>query len=541
MLLLPCLTMFAGCGPVEKDAYEITFSVNGNKTTATVKAGEVPEYTGDVEWETSEHYYKITGWDKEFAPAAKDVTYTAIVGEYGLTLYDVLFILGGNKYVKVKTHEGEIPTPPTGYETDDTRAKEFGTFSKWEPELSAPTAENTENGKKMKSFTARYNYEPKYLAEILPVKNGAKGIFTMTYDDGKYATAVWVNEENKKYGLNGSCMMVPNWGGSYPNFTNDGGTIDKWNALFAQGTLEPQNHSMTHERIMPDENWGASEEKWKNYLQNWIQEVYYEELVQSKELIEQTFPDFDDICFAPSNNTLSTKSYKSDGKGNRVKENGNYVLLNDGGATKVAQETFFAIRKGNRAVQSLDPTLDGEPGGWYNLCIRAFKDFSGDAKLTEGKKWLDDTVKNGNWLIVMCHGITATGGDIKQSLADQFFAYAGEYVEGGKLWAATFSEATKYLREKQNTTVSERYDKENNVVYVDMKINRTTGDGKFLDPTVFNYPLTVEVRVPSHWQNVRIGDATTYTQVEVREDGCYVLANLVPGADGVTVTTAIRP
>ena len=540
MLLLPCLSLLSGCGPVEKDAYEITFSVGGTKTTETVKAGEVPEYTGKTEWETADHYYKITGWDKEFAPAAKDVTYTAIVGEYGL--YDVLFILPSG-IVKVPTHEGEIPTPPAGYETDDTRAKEIGTFVQWNNKLTAPTAENTENGKKKMTYQPIYNYEPRYLAEILPVKNGAKGILTMTYDDGKYETAVWVNAENKKYGLNGSCMMVPNWAGNYPNFTNDGGSVAKWNALFSEGTLEPQNHSMTHERIMPDENWGAKEDppKWQAYQKNWIQEVYYEELVQSKELIEQTFPDFDDICFAPSNNTLSTKSYKSDGKGNRVKENGNYVLLNDGGATKVAQETFFAIRKGNRAVQSLDPTLDGEPGGWYNLCIRAFKDFSGDAKLTEGKKWLDDTVKNGNWLIVMCHGITATGGDIKQSLADQFFAYAGEYVEGGKLWAATFSEATKYLREKQNTTVSERYDKENNVVYVDMKINRTTGDGKFLDPTVFNYPLTVEVRVPSHWQNVRIGDATTYTPVEVREDGCYVLANLVPGADGVTVTTAIRP
>ncbi|MBO4283296.1 MAG: hypothetical protein J5958_01610 [Clostridia bacterium] len=545
LLLLPCLTLLSACGQSEKNAYTITFSVNGEKTVVEVPKGEVPKYAGETSWETSEHFYKITGWDKEFAPATSDTTYTATVGEYGLTLYDVIFILGGSKLVTVQTHEGEIPTPPEGYETDDTKADKFGTFRTWDKVLTAPTAENTQNGTVKMTYKAIYTYEPKYLASILPAKDGAKGIITMTYDDGNYNTAVWVNQKNKQYGLNGSCMMVPNWSGNNPDFTINGGSVSAWKALFAEGTLEPQNHSMTHERIMPDENWGASEQKWKNYEQNWLQEIYDEELVQSKALIERTFPEFDDICFAPSNNTLSTKSYKSDGNGNRVKENGNYVLLNDGGATKVAQDTFYAIRKGNRDVQSLDPAYDGNPGGWYNLCIRAFKDWSGDEKVTQGKKWIDDTVKDGNWLIVMCHGITATGGDIKQSLAEQFFAYASEFIKGekkGQLWAATFSEATKYIRERQCTTVSERYEKGDRVLYVDMTINRTAKDGKILTQSIFNYPLTVEVRVPDGWTllSYSSGGKTATATVYTRDGGSYAMINLVPGADGETVTTAVN-
>ena len=600
MILLPALLLFSACGDeAEPSEYVVTFSVNGTETQVTVPAGETPEYTGKTEWETSEHYYKITGWDKEFAPATENVTYTAIVSEYGLTLYNVRFNLKTG-IVNTEVHEGEMPTPPAGYETDLTRVDKIGAFDHWSPnDLVPPTAENTTPGKAI-VYTPVYNYSTRYYnvtfdvggdkyvvktagktvpkcpvnpakkyenditvrfagwdkeivavtedttytavfesaAQILAAKNGATGILTMTYDDGRYNTAVWVNEENKKYGLNGSCMMVPNWSKSFPDFTFDGGSIDKWKSLFRQGTLEPESHSMSHEGIGILANEKSSH--WDNYKYNCFQENYDYQLVQAKAAIRKAFPGSDVLCFAPSNNTLSTVSWASDGNGNLVKDaNGNYTLVEDGGALKVAEKTYYAIRQGSRGVQSLDPTLDAEPGGWYNLRMRGFKDHSGDDKLVQGKLWLDSAVNDGNWLIVMCHGITKTGGDINQSLADQFFAYAGAYVSAGKLWSATFGDATKYIRERQNTTVKERY--ENDTVYVDMKINRTAGDGKFLAATVFNYPLTVEVRVPSTWSRVSYADGgnTQTATVYTRDGASYAMVNLTPGAGGATVTTAI--
>ena len=609
-LLLPCL-LLASCGGgatggedatgAPTGACWITFSINGEDHVYLVANGETPVCPEELlSWETEEHYYKVTGWDKAFVPADADTTYTATVGEYGLTLYDVRFNLPSG-IVKVPTHEGETPTPPKGYETDLSRVDKVGNFDHWTPALEAPTAENME-GKNFAIYTPVYLYnearyydvtfdvmgvlytervkalttpvcpvdpadpvkdsialyfagwnetiteakkdvtyvaEYKSYASILPAKNGAKGIFTMTYDDGRYYTAQWVNEENKKYGLTGSCMMVPNWNQCNPDFTYDGGSIAKWNALFADGTLEPQSHSTSHEgkARFPDESCSIWEDcKYNNYQEN-----YQYELVQAVTELKKAFPNFDPICFAPSNNILSRNSYKSDGNGNLVKENGNYVLVNDGGAAKVAEATYYAIRKGNRVtVQTLDPAPDDNAGGWYNLAIKAFKDFSGDEKLTQGKKWLDDAANDGTWLIVMCHGITTTGGDIKQSLADQFFAHAGQYVEKGILWSATFGEATKYIRERQSTTVSERY--ENNVVYVDMTINRTTADGKPLPENVFNYPLTVEVRVPDDWHTVyyRVNGQNEVTSVYVRDGVAYAMVNLIPGADGAKTATAIR-
>ena len=125
--------------------------------------------------------------------------------------------------------------------------------------------------------------------------------------------------------------------------------------------------------------------------------------------------------------------------------------------------------------------------------------------------------------------------------ADAFFAYASEYVKTGELWAATFGDATKYIRERQNTTVTERFN--NSTVYVDMKINRTAADGKYLTESIFNYPLTVEVRVPEGWNTVYCSTAGVGSRVKtyVGEDGfTYVMLNLVPGADGETVTTTIN-
>ena len=177
LLLIPVLLLLASCGGSAEavataaastaggttspaGSYAITFSVAGNSTTVSVPAGETPVYLGDTSWETSEHYYKITGWDKEIVPAEADATYTAIVGEYGLTVYDIRFSLKTG-IISIPTHEGEMPTPPKGYETDLTRVDKIGTFSGWDKELVAPTAENM-NGKKFVVYSAKYTYETRY-------------------------------------------------------------------------------------------------------------------------------------------------------------------------------------------------------------------------------------------------------------------------------------------------------------------------------------------------------------------------------------------
>ena len=164
LILVPVLLLLASCNETEGTpaSYSITFSVSGNETTVLVPAGETPVYPGDLTWSTAEHYCKITGWDKEIVPATANVTYTATVEEYGLTVYDVRFnIKTKDGLISVPTHEGETPTPPAGYDDPDLTVDRIGTFKGWDKEIVPATAENM-NGKSFVVYTAKYTYTTRY-------------------------------------------------------------------------------------------------------------------------------------------------------------------------------------------------------------------------------------------------------------------------------------------------------------------------------------------------------------------------------------------
>ena len=583
-MLLPCL-LLSSCGGETVDAttddgtYTVTFSVNGEVTSVKVPAGEIPEYTGDLEWETDEHYYKITGWDKEFAPADADTTYTAIVGEYGLTLYTVRFIMPGG-IVNVSTHEGELPTPPAGYETD-LKEDKIGTFDHWLPELIAPTKENTADGKAI-VYSPVYVYSTRYYtvkfvigeneyevrtaagsvpecpadpteledvsnkfagwdkelkavteditytafyggtvgAEITPAKDGAKAVLTMTYDDGDLATAIWVNQKNKQYGLRGSCMIIA----SRSAVTDH---VAEWRAVFADGTLDPQCHSWTHSSDTVE---GP-------------QSLYQREIVDSKTRLEGYFPEKGIICYATPYCQVRNYSYQTDAAGNVVKKNGEPVKVYDGGSNALIQKTYFVNRNGTAGLQPLDPTLDDKAGGWYNVYVQWFynKTSQTDAQRTG---WIDDAVKKGGWLIILAHQIVDSPDNeykLSKTNAETFFQHASPYVKSGELWAATFGEATKYIRERQNATAYRRM--EDGVLTVGVKIDRTTADGLYMDESVFNYPLTVKTKVPAAWNTVsyEFNGETVTTAVKTDPDTNqkYILINIVPGGDGAVSSVAV--
>ena len=578
-------------------SYDVTFVVNGTETKVTVAPGEIPVYEGKTDWETSEHFYKIVGWDKEFAPADCDVTYTATVGEYGLTLYDVRFNMPGG-IIKTEVHEGEMPTPPAGYDAPHLTLERVGTFTGWDKELTPPTSENM-SGKTRVVYTPVYSYATRYYtitfrigeaeyslsltanaipecpvvvqnpdgedvstrfvgwdkeieavkedtvytavfgnaAVVLKAKNGAKAIMSMTFDDGIYDTAVWLDSEFATYGLRGSSMMIPKKNLGFDVYNGPNADVNKWAALFANGRLEPESHSMTH-AVLPSDSWANNNDV--NTLTHNYQQNYTYELVNSRALLQQAFPGSPILCFAPSNNTRSSWSYLTDASGKFILFDGEKIKSEDGGAQAVVNRTYYAVRQGSRGFQSLDPAFGSTAGSWHNLYMHGFGDAKND--LATAKGWVNTALSDGGWLVTMCHGINVSDGDMTRSVADQYFAYVSQFVSSGELWSASFGEATKYIRERQNTTVGERF--ENGVVYLDMTINRTTEDNLTLAEDVFNYPLTVEVRVPADWSAVSYTDAglsrraTSY--VNSADGQTYVMVNVTPGADGITTTTQIQ-
>ena len=418
--------------------------------------------------------------------------------------YVVTFVVKGTAY-KVNAELGEIPVCPLDPLTaEDIANKFYG----WDKEIVAVT-ENT-------TYTAWFGSA----ATITPAKDGAKAALTMTYDDGDYDTAVWVNQMNKKYGLRGSCMIIA----GRDSFKSK---VSNWRTVFADGTLDPQCHSMSHT---------------KDTIEG-PQSLYQNEIVNSKIALEGYFPKNDIICYATPYCQVRNFSYKTDADGNVVYKNGNPVTVNDGGSNALIQKTYFANRNGTSGLQSLDPTLDDNAGGWYSLKVQWFYNKTEQTDATR-TAWIDDAVKKGGWLIILAHQIVDSPDNeykLSKTNTETFFRHASPYIQSGELWAATFGEATKYIRERQNTTAFRRMD--NGVLYVGLKIDRTTADGHYMDEDVFNYPLTVKSRVPSAWKSVsyKLNGKTVTAEVftDPADNQKYVLVNVVPGADGYVTTVPV--
>lgn len=94
------------------NTYEVTFDVEGVKTTETYYYGELPEYDGVPFKEADENYsYTFVGWNEKISPVTGDVTYTAIfdtreLKNYNINFYDYL----GNLLYTTSIKEGNIPT-----------------------------------------------------------------------------------------------------------------------------------------------------------------------------------------------------------------------------------------------------------------------------------------------------------------------------------------------------------------------------------------------------------------------------------------------
>ncbi|HBJ19193.1 MAG TPA: hypothetical protein DDY70_05610, partial [Clostridiales bacterium] len=367
-------------------------------------------------------------------------------------------------------------------------------------------------------------------AEIAPAPDGARAILSMTFDDGDYDTAVWLDSEFEKYGLAGSCMLIV--GKNIANTYDPTNTkYLKWKELFAKGRLEPQSHTMTHDPI-PAEKWATGNNA--KYIYNNTQAKYKYELIDSRDLLDRYFPDQNILTLATSNNTLSFWTFDAEEDGTlKTDADGNYIRLEDGGATAVARRAYYAVRQGERGLQSLSPdTLSDGAGSWRSLYMHRFL----DATIEKGKGWIDDAVTKGGWLITLSHGITATTGDYNMADADAFFAHAAKYVASGELWCGTFSEATRYVRERQNSTV--RAVATEGGFRVGVTLAAMTEDGLPLPADVFNYPLTVNVEVPTDVRAASYveGGVTRYTDAFTADGKNYVAVHVVPGTE-VEVTS----
>jgi peptidoglycan/xylan/chitin deacetylase (PgdA/CDA1 family) len=134
--------------------------------------------------------------------------------------------------------------------------------------------------------------------------------------------------------------------------------------------------------------------------------------------------------------------------------------------------------------------------------------------------WVDTLLVHDNvWLVLTFHGIDGIGWEAKphQELKE-FFSYIKQHEE--RLWVATFGEATKYMRERMNSSI-EAEEKDGSIR---VKLSHT------LDKDQYRVPLTLKTYINPDWKQVTVkqGDETLTVSAQSDATGSFILYNATP-------------
>ena len=332
-------------------------------------------------------------------------------------------------------------------------------------------------------------------AEITTVYGDRDGIISMTFDDGYYQTALLLQELFEEYDLYGSIMMTVK---SASGQTQSYATTQRWSEIFDKGRLDPQNHSATHMDLS------------EKQPQNQNEATFKSEILDSKTALEGYFPEYDVIAYAIPYGRMSEAAHS-------------YAI-----------QHYYAIRSTEQGVQTLDPESSSKSGGWYKMYspVVIYDYFDDEMQWDYIKKTIDNAT-NG-WYAPIIHRVgDVTDTDLSLEMAHRMFSYISELNEDGKVWVTTYTNAIKYVRERQNSTISAW--EEDGDLYVRITMSEYTDDGKALPLNIFNHPLTVKVEVPDSYGSINYTTGgVEYTATAFSEGAKnYVYMNVIPDGSAV--------
>ncbi len=318
-------------------------------------------------------------------------------------------------------------------------------------------------------------------SEIMEAKNGATSIVTLTMDDGVQGYVEKFNSLYQTYGLRGTAMV---WSNRLAE------NLAFYSRIFEQGYIDLGSHSKTHVTL----------------TSSVTDEVREAEIKGSQSEMKAMFPGQEVITYAPADNKLDDRSLE------------------------LAKETYWAIRRGKRGFNSLNPPEDGI-GGWYDLKIQGvYNPIDMNEQDCTLDHLLDIAAEEPVWMIEMFHGLDGGFGAVSTAVATQHFKKMSEMQNEGKIWVASFPEATKYIRERQNTVISDVATEDTRTVTLTMTN---------LPEDIFNAPLTVKSEVPADWASgyvkVTQGSSVQAPDIVLEEGRYYIYYDAVPNKGGITI------
>ena len=149
--------------------------------------------------------------------------------------------------------------------------------------------------------------------------------------------------------------------------------------------------------------------------------------------------------------------------------------------------------------------------------------------LEDMKGWVDKSLANGTWLVLVIHGVEGIG--YQPVPAERLRAYF-DYLkaEEGRLWVATFQDGAKYARERMRSTVTTKQAGD----AIEVTATHT------LDRKLYDLPLTARTTVPADWTSVQVrqGGRTQTASVQREGSESYVQYSIAPNGGAVRLQRA---
>ncbi len=286
-------------------------------------------------------------------------------------------------------------------------------------------------------------------AEIAEVYNDADAIVTVISDDGVYYSCVNLNDIFAERGL--KCTVA----GAISNIEP---YKSEWDELLKSGTINIVSHSYDHIRMEDGSEIAEDEEALKHEIVD--ADKWYENWLGNEQ-----------ITFVCPENQMCEKGYKI------LEENG-----------------FWAVRKGHRGYNSLSPEDGTADGQWFSLMVQGICDEGVDTQTRN--EWIDTAINDKVWLIEMWHNVMPGDDGCYQTIliadAEEHLDYMVQKSSLNDIWVATFDEAVKYIREKQNAELKAYLYED--TLYISVNLTNTD-----MSLETFNQPLTVKIELPDYY------------------------------------------
>jgi oligosaccharide reducing-end xylanase len=203
-----------------------------------------------------------------------------------------------------------------------------------------------------------------------------------------------------------------------------------------------------------------------------------------------------------------------------------YPYCDEGSGTESIISTYYIA--GRTCSGQIMPAM---PSNFYQ--ISSFVLGSSGTNTTAGINAIANSAATaGGWAVYLIHGIDTDGG--YSPLSSTILQQTLDYLKANpnKFWVSSFSNVARYIKERNDVSVSESSNDENNIT---LQVTDT------LDNTIYNYPITIRRPLPAGWLSVKVSQngLDVNTSIVKVNSVKYVMFDVVPNGGDVVLSKTL--